>query len=241
MQWLLTQLWNSRQLQASWSATTVISVGRRLVEVLYVRNKQDAAISLCESMCYNLRRTWGLLDTVTIELCNLLSSLYVSAGQYADALALHEEILRAELDDDSEDAIAEDVAGQVALQQLELIKRIYARQGGWGNDGDGDIYGIGELVARTVDSFADEHAGVANFDARVERWSTSPPSPSDPFGTFVTPAEWQFADVQQKKRPDYLLRWLQLNRQQSFGDLAEAKTNGVNGVNGHAAVAVNGA
>ncbi|KAK8192024.1 uncharacterized protein BKA78DRAFT_250650 [Phyllosticta capitalensis] len=242
LEWLLTQLWNSRQLQASWSATTVISVGRRLVEVLYVRNKQDAAISLCESMCYNLRRTWGLLDTVTIELCNLLSSLYVSAGQYADALALHEEILRAELDDDSEDAIAEDVAGQVALQQLELIKRIYARQGGWGNDGDGDIYGIGELVARTVDSFADEHAGVANFDARVERWSTSPPSPSDPFGTFVTPAEWQFADVQQKKRPDYLLRWLQLNRQQSFGDLAEAKTNGVaNGVNGHAAVAVNGA
>ncbi|KAK7538080.1 uncharacterized protein J3D65DRAFT_602122 [Phyllosticta citribraziliensis] len=238
LEWLLTQLWNSRQLQASWSATTVISVGRRLVEVLYVRNKQDAAIALCESMCYNLRRTWGLLDTVTIELCNLLSSLYVSAGQHADALALHEEILRAELDDDSEDAIAEDVAGQVALQQLELIKRIYARQGGWGNDGDGDIYGIGDLVARTVDEFADEHPGVANFDARVDKWSTSPPSASDPFGTFVTPAEWQFADVQQKKRPDYLLRWLQLNRQQSFGDLAEAKTNGVNG---HAAVnGVNG-
>ncbi|KAF2091004.1 hypothetical protein K490DRAFT_34171 [Saccharata proteae CBS 121410] len=231
LEWLLTQLWNSRQLQASWSATTVISVGRRLVEVLFTRNKQPAAIALCESIVYNLRRTWGLLDQVTIDLCNLLSTLYVAAGRLTDAMALHEEILRTEISEDSEDQMAEDIAADLTLQQLEHMKRIYARQGGWSENDDAEEYS--DLVARIIEDFGDQFANVEG----VEKWSTKAPAASDRFGTFVPPESWEFVAIQQAKKPDYLLRWLQLNRQMSFGDLAGAasqdaakvNSSGVNG------------
>ncbi|KAL1627735.1 hypothetical protein SLS56_006184 [Neofusicoccum ribis] len=252
LEWLLTQLWNSRLVQASWSATTVISVGRRLVEVLFVRGKQDASIALCESMTYNLRRTWGLLDQVTIDLCNLLSTLYVAANRYADALALHEEILHAELaDDDSEDVLDDAQAAAIALTQLELVKRIYARQGGWGDEEDD----LSELVGRVVDEYGEHDARFTQF-MPVDKWTTKAPPAHDTFGTFVLPQGWEFSadgvlanGAVTQRKPDYLLRWLQVNRQQSFGDLAaeaskhdaqEAKVNGANGtaaipivVNGH--------
>lgn len=253
LEWLLTQLWQSRLVQASWSATTVISVGRRLVEVLFVRGKQDASIALCESMTYNLRRTWGLLDQVTIDLSNLLSGLYVAANRPADALAVHEEILRAELaDDDSEDVLDDQQAAAIALQQLELIKRIYARQGGWGDDADvDDADDLSELVARVVDEYDDQDPRFTAF-VPIEKWSTKAPPAHDTFGTFVLPQSWEFSadgvlanGAVTQRKPDYLLRWLQVNRQQSFGDLAEAagKQDAANGVqdakvNGNAAIPI---
>ncbi|KAL0256082.1 hypothetical protein SLS55_008474 [Diplodia seriata] len=223
LEWLLTQLWHSRLVQRSWSATTVISVGRRLVEVLFVRSKQDASISLCESMTYNLRRTWGLLDQVTIDLCNLLSSLYVAADRHADALALHEEILRAVLqDDESEDVLDDAHAAQIAAEQLELVKRVYARQGGWGDEVDD----LSALVADVVETYAEHDGRLATF-VPVDKWSTKAPPAHDTFGTFVLPNGWEFSadgvlanGAVSQRKPDYLLRWLQVNRQQSFGDLA---------------------
>ncbi|KAH7050107.1 hypothetical protein B0J12DRAFT_699514 [Macrophomina phaseolina] len=244
LEWLLTQLWNSRLVQASWSATTVISVGRRLVEVLFVRGKQDASIHLCESMTYNLRRTWGLLDQVTIDLMNLLSALYVAANRHADALALHEEILRAVMaDDESEDVLDDAHAAAIALNQLELVKRVYARQGGWGDEEDD----LSELIQRVVETYDDTDARFTQF-VPTEKWSTKAPPSHDTFGTFVLPTSWEFSadgvlanGAITQKKPDYLLRWLQVNRQQSFGDLqAEANKNqDVVAVNG--AAKVNGA
>ncbi|KAF9635045.1 Tetratricopeptide-like helical protein [Lasiodiplodia theobromae] len=225
LEWLLTQLWHSRLVQRSWSATTVISVGRRLVEVLFVRNKQDASISLCESMTYNLRRTWGLLDQVTIDLFNLLSTLYVAADRHADALAIHEEILRAVLqDDESEDVLDDAHAAQIAADQLDLIKRVYARQGGWGDEDDD----LSALVQDVVDQYGDASEGgrLQSF-LPVDKWSTKAPPAHDTFGTFVLPQGWEFSadgvlanGAVTQRKPDYLLRWLQVNRQQSFGDLA---------------------
>ncbi|KAK2600780.1 hypothetical protein N8I77_010288 [Diaporthe amygdali] len=243
LEWLLTQLWNSRIIQSSWSATTVIAVGRRLVEVLFVRGKRDHAITLAESMAYNLRRTWGLLDAATVDMNNLLSSLCVSDRRYAEALDVHEEILRALLDlnmsgeDDVDDAASElmdfdeENASALALQQLELVRRVYARNAGWP---ESDELDMAQLTTDVVAEFGhlapDAYASFGDGDS--SKWSKNAPSPTDSVGTFVAPAVWEFSLSEDgkpgqpaalRKSPSHMLRSLQLSRQRSYGDLSEAR------------------
>ncbi|KAI3394758.1 hypothetical protein diail_2227, partial [Diaporthe ilicicola] len=242
LEWLLTQLWNSRIIQSSWSATTVIAVGRRLVEVLFVRGKRDHAITLAESMAYNLRRTWGLLDAATVDMNNLLSSLCVSDRRYAEALDVHEEILRALLDlnmgeDDADDAASElmdfdeENAAALALQQLELVRRVYARNSGWP---ESDELDMAQLTTDVVSEFGhlapDAYAPFGDGDS--SKWSRNAPSPTDTVGTFIAPAVWEFSLSEDgkpghpaalRKSPSHMLRSLQLSRQRSYGDLSEAR------------------
>lgn len=243
LEWLLTQLWNSRIIQASWSATTVIAVGRRLVEVLFVRGKRDQAISLAESMAYNLRRTWGLLDAATVDMNNLLSSLCVSDRRYAEALDVHEEILRALLDlnmsgeDDVDDAASElmdfdeENAAALALQQLELVRRVYARNSGWP---ESDELDMAQLTTDVVSEFShlapDAYAPFGDGDS--SKWSRNAPSANDTAGTFIAPSVWEFSLSEDgkpgqpaalRKSPSHMLRSLQLSRQRSYGDLSEAR------------------
>lgn len=244
LEWLLTQLWNSRIIQSNWSATTVIALGRRLVEVLFINNKRDAAISLGESIAYNLRRTWGLLDAATVDTNNLLSALCVADQRYAEALDVHEEILRALLDlnvsghdnDDADDGASElldfdeENAAALALQQLELVRRVYARNAGWP---ESDALNMAQLTADVVAEFApmapDAYAPFGDGDAA--RWSKTAPSANDPMGTFVAPQVWEFSLSEEtkpgqkalSKRPSHMLRSLQLSRQRSYGDLSEAR------------------
>lgn len=243
LEWLLTQLWNSRIIQSSWSATTVIALGRRLIEVLFIRGRRDAAISLAESIAYNLRRTWGLLDAATVDMNNLLSALCVSDKRYADALDVHEEILRALLDlnlggdgDDADDGASEvmdfdeENAAALALQQLDLIRRVYARNAGWPESEDVDMAQLTtDVVAEFGPMAPDAYASFGDGDA--SKWSRTAPSASDNFGTFVAPQVWEFSLSEEtqpgqpalKKRPSHMLRSLQLSRQRSYGDLSEAR------------------
>lgn len=256
LEWLLTQLWNSRIIQASWSATTVIAVGRRLVEVLFLRGKRDAAISLAESMAYNLRRTWGLLDAATVDINNLLSSLCVADQRYADALDVHEEILRALLDlnlssqdDDADDAASElmdfdeENAAALALQQLELVRRVYARNAGWPESEDLDMAQLtSDVVAEFAPMAPDAYAPFGNGDSA--QWSKTAPSANDTMGTFIAPSVWEFSLAEEAqpgkpalaKRPSHMLRSLQLSRQRSYGDLSEARKMLGNGSDAKSAV-----
>lgn len=244
LEWLLTQLWNSRIIQASWSATTVIAVGRRLVEVLFVRGKREQAITLAESMAYNLRRTWGLLDAATVDMNNLLSALCVADERYADALDVHEEILRALLDlnmagrdddDDFDDTASElmdfdeENAAALALQQLDLVRRVYARQGGWPETDELDMAQLTtDVVAEFATMAPDAYAPFGDGDSA--KWSRTAPSAHDTTGTFVAPSVWEFSLGEEvkpgqpalKKRPSHMLRSLELSRQRSYGDLSEA-------------------
>ncbi|PSR87263.1 hypothetical protein BD289DRAFT_241997 [Coniella lustricola] len=243
LEWLLTQLWNSRIIQSSWSADTVIALGRRLIEVLFIRGRHDAAISLAESIAYNLRRTWGLLDAATVDMNNLLSALCVDDHRYAEAIDVHEEILRALLDlnmsghdadvDDTASELMdfdEENAAALALQQLELVRRVYARNAGWPESEDLDM---AELITDVVAEFApmapDAYAPFGDGDSA--NWSKRAPSSNDTMGTFIAPQVWEFSLSEEtkpgqpalKKRPSHMLRSLQLSRQRSYGDLSEAR------------------
>lgn len=243
LEWLLTQLWNSRIIQASWSATTVIALGRRLIEVLFIRSKRDAAISLAESIAYNLRRTWGMLDAATVDMNNLLSALCVADQRYADALDVHEEILRALLDlnmsgqGDNDGFMASEVldfdeenAAALALQQLELVRRVYARNAGWPESEDVDMAQLTtDVVAEFAPMAPEAYAPFGDGDS--SKWSRTAPPPSDAMGTFVAPQVWEFSLSEEtkpgqpalRKRPSHMLRSLQLSRQRSYGDLSEAR------------------
>lgn len=242
LEWLLTQLWNSRIIQSSWSATTVIALGRRLVEVRFIKGKRDDAITLAESIAYNLRRTWGLLDAATVDMNNLLSALCVSDQRYGEALDVHEEILRALLDlnisgdEDTDDAASElldfdeENAAALALQQLELVRRVYGRNGGWPESEDLDMAQLTSDVVGEFGRLAPE--AYAPFgDGDSSKWSKTAPSANDSMGTFVAPQVWEFSLSEEtkpgqpalKKRPSHMLRSLQLSRQRSYGDLSEAR------------------
>lgn len=91
---LLLKLWKSREVQKTWTASRVLAVGKLMVHAHVAANNLADAIELCDRMCYNLRRSRGALDPVTIEMTQMLGGLYTSEGRVEKAMGLHEGCLR---------------------------------------------------------------------------------------------------------------------------------------------------
>ncbi|KAK1750959.1 hypothetical protein QBC47DRAFT_331102 [Echria macrotheca] len=91
---LLTKLWKSREVQKNWNPARVVSVGRLMVHAYVAAKKLKDAIGLCDTMCYNLRRSRGVLDHVTIEMTQMLAELYTYDKRVDKAMAVHEQLLR---------------------------------------------------------------------------------------------------------------------------------------------------
>ncbi|KAL2802237.1 hypothetical protein BJX63DRAFT_415618 [Aspergillus granulosus] len=121
---ILTALWTSRLVQKTWSGSTVVWIGRRLVETRFCRGDVNAATQLCKDICYNLRQVWGNCDPITLEMNKLLSGLYTASGNHLAAAALHETAL-AELLNSEEH---EKSGGMEAVtQHLELLQHAQMR------------------------------------------------------------------------------------------------------------------
>jgi hypothetical protein len=91
-QWILHDLWTSRYTQSSWPPSTIVTIGRKLIECRFSMGDRHAALHLAEDICYNLRRVWGPLDKTTLEMSSLLAEMYTAVGQHAKAMAVHEEV-----------------------------------------------------------------------------------------------------------------------------------------------------
>ena len=89
-QWLLNRLWLSRHKRISLPKDTIVTLGRRLVDVRFFHGHVDSAIDLAEDILYNLRQVYGPLHPSAVQMMNLLSSIYMSKGDRAAALAVHE-------------------------------------------------------------------------------------------------------------------------------------------------------
>jgi len=182
LEWLLTQLWDSRHEQVSWSNATIISIGRRLVEVRFAHGHKEKAIHLAQDICYNLRQVWGPLDKTTVELNNLLSSLFTAAGRHAEAMAVHEALLREEVSDDNE-APVDAASAEIVATQLDLLKRTFQRNGKF--DKDASIYtGLWEELSA---AFGKQKA----FSGLQAPASWNAKEAPDATGTFVTPTVWE--------------------------------------------------
>jgi tetratricopeptide (TPR) repeat protein len=194
-QWILTTLWQARDTQSSWSSSTVVGIGRRLVETQFSHGHQDLAIQLCEDICYNLRRVWGALDATTLEMHVLLSSFYTATGNYRRALLVHEDVLRDTVGDKGDELpLAE--ASQIAVQHLELLKRAYQRLGGW--DKEPQVYV--DLYQQVAHVFGSEEGWKKAPPASVEKWV---PKGADSLGIWTRPASFEFIGAG-RKHANYL-------------------------------------
>ena len=72
------------------SQDVIINLGRRLVDVRFFHGHVDSAIDLAEDVLYNLRQVYGPSHHSAVQIMNLLSSIYMSKGDRAAAMAVHE-------------------------------------------------------------------------------------------------------------------------------------------------------
>lgn len=216
---LLLKLWQSREVQKNWSAARVLSVGRLMVHAHVAANHIPAAIDLCETMCYNLRRSRGVLDPVTVEMFQMLAALYTSDKRIDRCMSIHEQILReieAALRDEEEwgsrsrlysgngngngtvvkggqvicglpaqPKLQPEGLAETASWQLELLKRAYARNGGWTKP---------EQEYITLYSRLQSRLGKAGLQAPApDTWAKSAAAnkdkPDDMIGRYVGPGE----------------------------------------------------
>lgn len=212
VQWLLDQLWESRHTQV-WPSTATPWIGRRLVEVRFSHGSRSAAMRLLEDICYNLRRVWGALDPTTLQMDTLRSELYTAAGQHADAMRVHEDILQEIVSDSSPAAgdLSVDSAAQTTRLHLDLLKRAHQRLGGWNRDPA--LYD--DLDSALRDQFRDEK--ICTDVLPMRKWSAKPPPGSSSsssssahaaagggsngdgggLGVFVAPRRWEFLEVKE--------------------------------------------
>lgn len=207
VQWLLSQLWDSRHSQSwsspstqarssahshTWSSPTVIWIGQRLVEVRFTHVSRDKAIHLLEDICYNLRRVWGLLDKTTLQVDTLRSELYTAIGSHAKAMRVHEEILQQITEDDSDVGSVDD-RSDLARIHLDLLRRAHQRLGGWEKDASVYIDLYNELAGmfRDEKSWADVQP--------IKKWP-SKGSANDGYGLYKKPTNWEFLDLDMSKK-----------------------------------------
>jgi hypothetical protein len=197
LEWLLNDLWTSREVQRfsrkvqkNWSNTTIIAVGKRLVQTLFLAGQRSKAIRLCEDICYNLRRVGGALDPKTLDMYDLLSQLYNTVGHYREALALHEDILRLVVEgDDDDDRTVDTVEPDVARHHLEELKRAHQRYGGW----EKSVAVYRDIVTRLLAMKAYEGHSEFKGATGIDKWNVKE-DPGDK-GKFRAPEHWEFLDA----------------------------------------------
>ncbi|KUJ18660.1 uncharacterized protein LY89DRAFT_683570, partial [Mollisia scopiformis] len=201
LEYILTVLWKARTFQLLWPASTIVSLGRRLVETEFARSHHASAIHLCEDMCYNLRRVWGALDATTLDMHILLSEFYTSSEQYRKAMQVHEDVLRDTVSDKGEE-INQAEAAAIAVRHLELLRRAYQRLGGW--DKDPQVYV--DLYQQLAHVFGSEENWKKAQIQGVEKWSTKG---VDSVGVWVRPVSFEWMESEgMRKHANYLRRSL---------------------------------
>lgn len=111
--WLLSDLWNSRNKQSTWTPTVTLNLARRYILARFLVGDSLKASRLAEDIVYNCRRVNGARHTSTLEMSTLLSQLYTAIAQryqsdkngqhmankyYKKSAGVHESLLRVFVD-----------------------------------------------------------------------------------------------------------------------------------------------
>ncbi|KAK4230350.1 hypothetical protein QBC38DRAFT_452274 [Podospora fimiseda] len=218
---LLLKLWQSREVQKTWGAARVLSVGRLMVHAHVAANHIPAAIDLCETMCYNLRRSRGVLDPVTVEMFQMLAALYTSDKRVDRCMSIHEQILReieAALRDEEEWGSSgrssrlyagaktkaqqqqpPEALAKVACSQLELLKRAHYRlDGKWAKPEQEYTALYQRLLARLGKYGLQQAPAPETWDKTA---AANKDKPDDVVGKYVGPKEWKLEDDEDHNEP----------------------------------------
>ncbi|KAK6538198.1 hypothetical protein TWF694_011080 [Orbilia ellipsospora] len=123
---ILEELWENRTTQSHWTPSVVSLIGRRLVETYFVLDEKLKAIKLCERICYNYERVWGLLNPLTLEFYDFLSSLYIASKKYEKAIAIHERILQQAIGSPKSPVEGSNLR-DIVLRQTQLLQAAVGR------------------------------------------------------------------------------------------------------------------
>ncbi|KAK4454286.1 hypothetical protein QBC34DRAFT_317381 [Podospora aff. communis PSN243] len=211
---LLLKLWQSREVQKQWDTARVLAVGRLMVHAHVATNHLSAAIDLCDTMCYNLRRSRGALDPVTVEMSQMLAALYTADGCPERAMSIHEQVLReieATLHKDFHSrapilyyqsngnksptspppAIAQqkpEELAKTASWSLELLKRSHLRMGGWTKP-EAEFTA---LHTRLHERLGKAGLNVSTPDTWAKEKEANKEKPDDLIGKYVGLREWEW-------------------------------------------------
>ncbi|KAI9710539.1 MAG: hypothetical protein M1820_002675 [Bogoriella megaspora] len=182
LEYLLLQLWRSREVHRSWNAETVLMVGQKLVHAHFKAGHVKEAVELCNVICYNLRRSRSYLERETLDMSALLAQLYTEMGRYSEAMCVHGEVLR-EIDEETD--ADKTVDKELASHVLELLMHDHARLGRW----EKGERGYAELAHRVAGRY-----GVNK--GTVEAWGKDA---SDKVGKYqwIAPHEWWIQNAEE--------------------------------------------
>ncbi|KAI1078539.1 hypothetical protein F5B20DRAFT_582167 [Whalleya microplaca] len=90
---LLRALWRSREVQRSWSPDVVLRVGLLLVDAYVSAGHTEEAITLADTLYYNLRQSRGGLSTEALNFADKLTVLLIRAGRTREAARIHTDVL----------------------------------------------------------------------------------------------------------------------------------------------------
>lgn len=191
---LLSDLWTSRHVQQTWSSSTIVCIGKRLVEVRFAAGHKDSALHLCQDIIYNIRRVWGELDTTTLSMWQLLSELHTATGNLHGAQNVHEEILRSSLTAVEDGDIEVSQGAAIAISHFELLKRAFQRSGTWSKDAST----YKQLQSQLSAEFGKEKSwsSSAVVKSNIDKWATEKLQ-DDSVGIWKEPTSWEFASAEQ--------------------------------------------
>ncbi|KAK5100290.1 hypothetical protein LTR70_001723 [Exophiala xenobiotica] len=195
LEWILHDLWSARHSQTSWPATTVVAIGRRLVECRFSMGERSSALDLLEDICYNLRRVWGPLDKTTVEMEQLRSQMYTSLGQHTRAMGVHEDILAHLTSDELDmDQVTGKEEADIAVRHVQQLRLAFLKNGAkWPRDKDEGVYD--ELYHIVAEQVSDQDAWRNAKVEDVNKWGAAVKSfKDDGSGAWrgVPEGQWEF-------------------------------------------------
>ncbi|KAI1291442.1 hypothetical protein F5Y03DRAFT_403281 [Xylaria venustula] len=125
---IFQHLWDTR-MSRDWSGTTTVATGRRLCEVKFAAGHHASAITLIESICYNLRDVYGDLHQLTVECETLRASFHNTCGNHSAARDIHAHLLEQIAGMNSEAAIGRQDLVDLTMDQAKRLKWAYHQRG----------------------------------------------------------------------------------------------------------------
>ena len=106
----------------NWTGAATVATGRRLCEVKFAAGHQAAAITLLESICYNLRDAYGSLHELTVDCETLRASFHNTCGNHLAARDIHVHLLEEIVGVDAETAASHHDLVNVTMDQAKRLR-----------------------------------------------------------------------------------------------------------------------
>ena len=126
---ILQYLWDTR-MSRNWTGAATVATGRRLCEVKFAAGHRNNALTLVESICYNLRDVYGPLHHLTVECETLRASFHNTCGNHRAARDIHVHLLEqiGQMDQDNSMHDHEHLSG-VVMDQAKRLKWVFQQKG----------------------------------------------------------------------------------------------------------------